>query len=199
MTTQKITKWGFGEIKKRWGWYTAVLVIFGPFILASVVTPEWLGRLIGISLVYTGIPILLFSYAFGPQKSLGSEGKNIWPRYITDKFGERVYTGTRILIGLLAGVALYLLTVPLALDVLKVVQEGYLPHMVGTVSSIDGSSVAGYISQTVVFDSNVTSIPENGFYAVYFLLGTIKYGNTYEITYLPSTHIILSVKPTSQR
>lgn len=187
-----IPKGSWKKRSKDWIWYAAAFAILGPFILIIVFDPDWLMRLIGVAYFSLGFPAILFWYAFGPKKNLGSEGRTIWPKYILNRFGDSVYTGTRILLAILAGISFYFLTLPLAVDLITVAQGKAPLNGSGTVTDVEGSSINSFIFQNINFNGD-NSI-DGRFHTWYFLLGSIKYGNTYEFIYLPNTRVILDAK-----
>lgn len=178
---------------KDWTWYAAGAAIIGPFFLVAVLEQDWLGRLIGISAVYIGFPAVLLWFTLGPKRNLGSEGRTIWPEYITKHFGDKIYIGTRLLLAVFAGIFFYLVTFPFAIDVTAVIRGDAPLSGTGIVREVSGSSVAGLISQTVVFEQSISLGSNNKFRTAYFLIGSIKYGETYEYIYLPKTRTILEV------
>jgi|SRR3989344_5606744 len=195
MEKQYKFEWNWKKRLKNWTWYYAVLVIFGPFILAAFFEPDWIARLFGLSFFYIGLPVIGFWYAFGPRKNLGAEGKTIWPTYITMHFGDKAYLGTRIVILIFVGAMLMLLTIPYVKDSVAVIGTNAPLSGEGTVTYIKNTL---FISNQIVFNNQPTTIPENKFYALYFPLRYLIQGNTYEFIYLPNTHIILDAKPLSK-
>jgi hypothetical protein len=48
-------------------WYIAALILFGPFVIEAVLGPSWIVKLISISFLILGIPLLLFFFCAHQQ------------------------------------------------------------------------------------------------------------------------------------
>lgn len=199
MGTNYKFEWNWKKRLKDWTWYAAGLAIIGPFILVVLIDPDWLARLIGIVYFTFGIPAILFWYAFGPKRNLGSEGRTIWPDYILKRFGDKVFVGTRILLLGLAITSLYLMTIPLAKDIVVVVGSGQPLKQTQLVTQTRCNSMTGWILQHVTLSEN--NVINTEYSAFYFPPRQIMQQNTYQFLYLPNSRIILdaeSVSPTGQ-
>lgn len=186
------------NINKNWGWYAAAFAIFGPYILVLILEPDWFARLIGISYFAFGVPGALLWYAFGPRKNLGSEGRTIWPSYILKRFGDKVFLGTRLLLFGLALIALYLITIPLAKDILIIANSGQPLNQTKLVTQTRGNSITGWVLEHVTLEGE-GRVNVDEYSAFYFPPRRIMQNNKYEFLYIPNSRIILDAKPISSQ
>lgn len=192
MSKQYTFEWNWKERFKDWTWYFAVLVALGPILLTAILEPNWLARFVGLSLFFVGVPIVGLWFAFGPRKNLGSEGRTIWPEYITKRFGDRVYLGTRILILGLVITMIFLLSLNYLRDAVLVI-SGVAPlSRVGEVTYAKNSL---FISEKITLDGHSPYAPGHSFNALYLPLRLIQVGSSYEFLYLPNSEIILDARP----
>jgi len=161
----------------------------GPYLLVSIIEPDWAGRLAGDALFYFAPPLLAFWYAFGPRKHLKDIGerRSLWPDYITKQIGtQRVDYATKALC-FVGGLWWFIyLSLPLAADINLVINNDAPFVTIGQVTYTRGTL---FISEQVELDSKYPR-----FEALYFAPRHIVEGNTYEFLYLPKTQLILDAR-----
>ncbi len=178
-------------LPKNPGWYGAATVLFGPFLIISAVEPEWVGRLVGISMWRIAAPLALlwiaFRFAFTKKIDYPYDASWVYKRY-----GKEVVDGIlRVGAVALAVVFFIIMTPPFLKDVLLVMKDEAPLTRVGFVATT--SQGKGLITEYITLDK-YAGTPDNSFSAWYFPPRHIMQGNTYEFLYLPNTHEILEAR-----
>ncbi|MEK7530667.1 MAG: hypothetical protein AAB573_02270 [Patescibacteria group bacterium] len=176
------------NLRTNWGWYAAVLAVIGPFILVLLIDPDWLARVVGLSLLFAGLSTIGFWLALGPQKNLGVDGRVMWPEYIIKVYGDNVYLGTRLLILVLTVALVYFFTIPIAQDVIVTATRGGPESKVSTVVEI--KSTLFIFQQISINDEPLVSGAET-LYAWYFVPRQILANRTYVFQFLPNSRIVV--------
>lgn len=181
-------------VPKNLGWYEAVAVLFGPFVVILVFDTEWLGRLVAISLLFIVVPVSFLWVAFTKKKDYLGRSSWIYKRYGKEHADQVL----RVIVMMLTVVFFITMTPPFLKDIALVV-EGEAPlRRTSIVTSADVASLTGLISEELTLDE-YTGTPDNSFSALYFPPRHIMQGNTYEFLYLPNTHEILEARLISEK
>jgi hypothetical protein len=183
----------------NWGWYIAVIIIFGPIFLIWIVEPDWVARMVGMGLFFFIPPLICFWYAFGSKENLSSlrNGKNIWPDYIIKSFGGKVIGFvTRALI-FVAGFAMcFFFTLPFTKDILLAISHKAPIERTAYVANT--RSLSGNLSEEVTLNTYPQAVKEDIFTAWYFTPRHIVTGRAYKFLYIPNSHIILEAVEVSK-
>jgi hypothetical protein len=173
------------------GWYGAAAAIFGPFLTILLIEPEWLGRMVGVSILFVIAPLALlwiaFRFAFTKKIDYPYDSSWIYKRY-----GKEVVDAILRVGAVALAVAFFIIMSPPFLkDVLFVIMGEVPLKRTGLV--IQTNQGKGLITEYLTIDVYVGT-HDNSFSASYFPPRYIMQGNTYEFLYLPNTHEILEAR-----
>jgi hypothetical protein len=132
-----------------------------------------------------------FFLYFGLTKEISKHIRDTAP--LVKRYGKpRVLLVVRSVF-LIVGVLSALTLLPDLQDAIAL-SRGEAPLMrVGIVAHKSGSALAGVFSQDIIFDEKY-SRPDNTFHAEFFPSRYFVVGATYEIEFLPNSHIILKAR-----
>jgi uncharacterized membrane protein YfcA len=171
-------------------WWIVVLGIMTSFALLKIIDPEWLGRLIGLGVLYILACLLFFWLALN---------KNIFKRVNEKKFkskesaeqARKIFNiSGRIFAGaFLAGIVVFLI-LPYIKSVIYIANGNELDSRDVVVTNRSSSVVpfGTYLFQTLHFDNNKSDSFSLSLHS------PLKTGESYEIFYVPTTNLILEVR-----
>jgi len=170
-------------------WFYGVTFLIAPFVLSLIVDLPWIIRLGAVWALEIGACsfFLFFGLSNGMSQSINENAP------LVKRYGKRRIVHITRMIFTVVGVLLALVFPSQIKDIAAMVRAEAPLTKVGMVAHKSGSALGGIFSQDIIFDEEY-SHPENTFEAWYFPPRFFMVGNSYEIRYLPHTHMILHAR-----
>jgi hypothetical protein len=170
-------------IPTNWGWYVAVLVIFGPYLLIGTINPDWIARIVGLGFFYLlPIPILLWTFL---QKENLLLGKGNW---FEERFSQvKIDLWSKVFLIVVSLIWIVTASIPYIQGVIKVIDNNALDEV--TAKVLDVRTGTGALSVKLIIDKKPGNLS-----AGYFPRNSFEEGYTYKLWYLPNTAEVLDAE-----
>ncbi len=171
-------------IPLNWGWYAAAVLLFGPYVLISLMNDDVQARMIGLGFIPIGVTFTLLWAVLSvdydwlqPTEWLENKLKNVSKKTIF------IY-GKIFLLGI------FLLFLSPTWDYLKdvaVFRQDKVPSIITSISDIRTGT--GALSVVLTFTNEPKRLD-----AYYFPRNTFEEGYTYKLWYLPNTKRVIKAE-----
>lgn len=176
-------------IPTSWGWYVAVIVIFGPVVLIWAMEPDWVARVVGESPYVFVLTFIALYVSIMRNKDYFGTDSPIYKRF------RKAYVdnGARILLFAFGIFSSYVSVIPFTQDLL-LIYRGQAPiERIAYVANT--RSLLANLSEEVILDTYPQISLDDHFTASYFAPRHIMKGNTYTFLILPNSRLIVEAEP----
>lgn len=176
-------------IPTSWGWYVAIVTIFGPMFLLWVMETDWVARIVGVSPFYLLLILIPLYVSLTRSKNYFDDGSPIY------KWFNKFYVDitARLLLFLFSILFVYGNSIPFAQDLILIYRSqaplertAYVAHT---------RSLLANISEEVILDTYPKASDKDSLTASYFSPRHIMTGNTYTFLILPNSRLIVEALP----